>query len=114
MFNKYSPDGIFFMMKLPLAFDKVYPITEESFFFMIDMVAPLMNLLEFAESLIVEIVTVESIIVPRIVLIFFDWAIKHTEDIAEIRKKRVETNFIYEFDGVMQRPFNRKIFHAFD
>lgn len=109
----YSPDGIFFMMKLPLAFDKLYPITEESFFLMIDTVAPLMNLLEFAESLILEIETVESIMVPRIVLIFFDWAIKHIDVITNTKKTSVVKNFIYEVDGVLQRTLKRKIFYAF-
>ena len=60
----YSPDGIFFMMKLPVAFDKLYPITEESFFDIIETVAPFRNLFEFVESLILEIETVESISVP--------------------------------------------------
>ena len=86
---------MFFMLKFPLAFDRLYPITEESFFLMIDTVAPLMNLLEIAESLILEIETVESIIVPRIVLYFFDCPIKHKDDITVVRKKRIGINFIY-------------------
>lgn len=114
MFKRYSPDGMFFMLKLPLAFDRLYPITEESFFLIIDTVAPLINLLEFAESLILEIETVESIIVPRIVLIFFDWAIKHTDDIIDIKKTSDVKNFIYEINQVLQWTFNRKIFNAIE
>lgn len=114
MFKRYSPGGMFFMLKLPLTFDRLYPITDESFFLMIDTVAPLINLFEFAESLKLEIEIVESIIVPRIVLIFFDWAIKHTDDITGIKKKSIFKNFIYEINRVLQWIFNRKIFDVID